>query len=259
MRLHVVVEGEGSRTAVLVHGMMSDHRAWNDVVPVLLERGYRVVRVDLAGHGRSGRARRYSTQAWADDVVETVEPLLDDVPDLVMGHSLGALVASIAAERLCPRALVYVDPAFSQPPGVRGAIFRILFALYIRPGRRMLVRMNPRWTAEHVDVELDSNRLWHRRTILGLVSPKVTVPPQRLVAPSLVLRSEGSFLVPDALAERLREEGMHVHDVPGAGHTIFRDDLPAFVRELERWLDERDAQAAGGEPSDGRELTRPVG
>ena len=38
-------------------------------------------------------------------------------PDVVMGHSLGGLVASLVADRLAPRAAIYIDPAFAFPKG----------------------------------------------------------------------------------------------------------------------------------------------
>ena len=93
----------------------------------LEEHGFRVIAVDLAGHGRSPRALRYSPAAWADDVVETLEPLLDGPPDVVMGHSLGGLVASLVADRMAPRAAIYIDPAFSFPRGIRGWAFKLFF------------------------------------------------------------------------------------------------------------------------------------
>lgn len=57
MRLHTTTWGSGDRIALLVHGLMADHRTWRRVGPALSERGYRVVAVDLRGHGASGRAR----------------------------------------------------------------------------------------------------------------------------------------------------------------------------------------------------------
>src|SRR3954471_19279245 len=110
MHLAVTESGSGNRTAVLIHGIMSDSRAWHRVTGELERRGFRVLAVDLAGHGRSPRARRYSPGAWADDVAETLRPLLSAPPDLVMGHSLGALVASLVADRLSPRTAIYIDP-----------------------------------------------------------------------------------------------------------------------------------------------------
>ena len=112
-------------------------RAWHGSPPSSWISGFRVLAVDLAGHGTSPRARRYSPRAWADDVVETLEPLLTGPPDVVMGHSLGGLVASLVADRLAPRAAIYIDPAFAFPSGIRGALFKLFFASRRgRPARR---------------------------------------------------------------------------------------------------------------------------
>ena len=60
MQLAVHETGSGPRTAVLIHGIMSDHRAWHRVSGELVDQGFRVLAVDLAGHGKSPRAHRYS-------------------------------------------------------------------------------------------------------------------------------------------------------------------------------------------------------
>lgn len=236
MQLAVHESGAGSRTAILIHGIMSDHRAWHRVSAELQAKGFRVLAVDLAGHGASPRSRRYTPRGWADDVVETVTPLLDGPPDLVMGHSLGGLVASIAADRLAPRAAIYVDPAFAFPRGIRGLAFKLAFAIAPRPRRSALVRWNPRWSAEDVDIELATLRDWDKRTVLGFADTRPVVPPLRLVAPSLVVLAERSLLVTEAAASGLRRLGMTVVTVAGSGHTVFRDDHAGFMRVVEEWL-----------------------
>ncbi|MES1212805.1 MAG: alpha/beta hydrolase [Leifsonia sp.] len=236
MKLAVHETGTGPRTAVLVHGIMSDHRAWHRVGQELVEQGFRIIAVDLAGHGRSPRSRRYSPAAWADDVVETVQPLLTRRPDLIMGHSLGALVASLVGDRLAPRAAVYVDPAFAFPGGLRGVVMKLLFAIAPRPRRAALVRWNPKWSATDIDIELATLRDWDKRTILGLASTRGLVPPARLVAPSLVVLAERSLLITDAVAARLRALGMTVERVAGTGHMVFRDEHARFMEVVDRWL-----------------------
>jgi pimeloyl-ACP methyl ester carboxylesterase len=237
MRLAVSESGSGKRTAVLIHGIMSDSRAWHRVTQELEQRGFRVLAVDLAGHGRSPRARRYSPRAWADDVAETVRPLLASPPDLVMGHSLGGLVASLVADRLSPRTAIYIDPAFAFPRGPLGVIYKLIFALSPRPRRSILVRMNPKWDPADVEIELAGLRDWDRRTLLGFADTRPLVPPATLVAPSLVVLAERSLLITAPVAASLRRLGMIVETIPGAGHSVFRDELVAFVRVLDRWID----------------------
>jgi pimeloyl-ACP methyl ester carboxylesterase len=236
MRLAVHRSGSGPRTAVLIHGMMSDHRAWHRVAAELQDDGYRVVAVDLAGQGASPRSRRYSPRTWAADVAETLEAELDGPPDLLMGHSLGGLVASLVAEGLAPRAAIYIDPAFAFPRGVRGVALKTMFTLAPRPGAWTLRRLNPRWSAADVDLELATLRLWDKRTILGFVDTGPLVPPQNLVAPSLVILAEKSLLISRAVADGLRGSGMTVTTVPGSGHTVFRDDHAAFMTLVRGWL-----------------------
>ena len=236
MQLAVHETGSGPRTAVLIHGIMSDHRAWHRVSGELVDQGFRVLAVDLAGHGKSPRAHRYSPGAWADDVVETLEPLLSARPDIVMGHSLGGLVASIVADRLAPRAAIYIDPAFAFPGGIRGALFKLAFAIAPRPPRSALVRMNPKWDSTDVEIELATLRDWDKRTILGFADTRPLVPPLRLVAPSLVVLAEKSLLITDRVAAQLRRQGMTVETVAGTGHTVFRDDHSRFMETVVGWL-----------------------
>lgn len=241
MRLAMQTAGEGQRTALLIHGLHSSGAAWHRVSGDLQLRGYRVLTVDLTGHGASPRASGYSPDRWADDVVETIAPVQSAPLDLVIGHSLGGLVASLAAERLAaagrtPRRLVYVDPAFGFPRGVVGAGAKVVFGLMPRPTRAMLAGVNPRWEAVDVDIEITSLRQWHRRTLRAFVDTRPLAPPTAIVAPSLVVLASRSFLVRPLLAAALVSSGMTVRALPGTGHTVFRDDHAAFMATVDDWL-----------------------
>lgn len=102
---------------VLVHGWMCDRSYWDKQVPALAE-GFGVVTVDLAGHGESGLDRRtWSIASLAGDVETVVEALdLDDV--IVVGHSMGGLVALDAARRMPERVIgvIGVDTLHDADP-----------------------------------------------------------------------------------------------------------------------------------------------
>src|SRR3954463_16548048 len=60
--IHYEVQGSGEPALVFVHGWAIDSRYWDAQVPVFA-RTHRVVTLDLAGHGRSGRGRKEWTGA----------------------------------------------------------------------------------------------------------------------------------------------------------------------------------------------------
>ncbi len=51
--IHSTVRGNGPKTIVFVHGWTCDESSWSEQVPVF-EKNYRVITLDLPGHGKSG-------------------------------------------------------------------------------------------------------------------------------------------------------------------------------------------------------------
>ncbi|MEV6630427.1 alpha/beta hydrolase [Actinoplanes sp. NPDC051470] len=107
----------GGVPAVLLHGTGSRHDTWDRLASRLT--GYRVVAVNLRGHGDSERCRNYSLNALRVDLLGVLEAL--SLRDTVMvGHSIGGYVALATALHSPDRVarLVLEDPAV--PP--RGAV-----------------------------------------------------------------------------------------------------------------------------------------
>jgi pimeloyl-ACP methyl ester carboxylesterase len=87
-QLHVVVEGEGS-PILLVHAGIADLRSWDDLVPLLVDAGYRVARYDTRGFGRSTTDDvEYSNRA---DLIAVLDGLGIRRAALV-GNSRGAMI-----------------------------------------------------------------------------------------------------------------------------------------------------------------------
>jgi len=108
--IHFEVDRTGRRAIVFVHGWSCDRTYWASQMRAFADR-YRVVAVDLAGHGESGAGRNsWTMPAFGDDVVAVVDKLgLDDA--VLVGHSMGGDVIVEAALRLGDRVrgLVWVD------------------------------------------------------------------------------------------------------------------------------------------------------
>jgi 3-oxoadipate enol-lactonase len=100
--LHHVEAGRGE-PVVLLHAIGCDHRMWDSLASDLASR-YRVVRVDVRGHGESpAPAGEYSLDDLADDVLAVLDALEIDKAHWVglsMGGMIGQAFALSHKERL---------------------------------------------------------------------------------------------------------------------------------------------------------------
>jgi pimeloyl-ACP methyl ester carboxylesterase len=237
MRLFTREWGEGERTALLVHGVMSSSRNWRVLGPELAQRGYRVVAVDLPGHGQSPRAAHYTAELLVESLLETAPAR----PELAIGHSLGGFALSKAVDRLRPQRAVYVDPAFSAP-----RLSLLVRALAWPASRRLLrstpaqiAKTNPRWAVEDTVIESEDFHAFDprfRAFLLRRDLADVLVGPEHPAVPSLLVLAEQSRLVDAERAERLAAAGFVVRVVPGAGHTVNRDEPERFLAALDGWI-----------------------
>ncbi|GAB4330932.1 MAG: alpha/beta fold hydrolase [Dehalococcoidia bacterium] len=106
IEIAVETDGEG-RPLVLVHGITEARALWEPVVGPLAER-YRVIRVDLRGHGESSPATSGALAELAGDVAAVVAALGLERPALV-GHSLGGAVVTALAGSIETGPVVNVD------------------------------------------------------------------------------------------------------------------------------------------------------
>ncbi|HMK67612.1 MAG TPA: alpha/beta fold hydrolase, partial [Stellaceae bacterium] len=90
IEINYVVEGAGP-PVMLVHGVGSDLRSWDAIAARLAQR-FRVVRLDLRGHGQSSRIETCRLEDFLDDVSSVLNELGIARTHLV-GFSLGGMIA----------------------------------------------------------------------------------------------------------------------------------------------------------------------
>jgi pimeloyl-ACP methyl ester carboxylesterase len=109
-RLAASTYGSADATPVLfLHGLALCRDTWDEMVAHLMDR-YQIWTLDFRGHGHSGRASTYGLADYASDAEAALSAI--GRPALVVGHSLGACVAGVLAQKPHPnvRAILLEDP-----------------------------------------------------------------------------------------------------------------------------------------------------
>ena len=246
IELQVHRTGGGGTPVVLMHGITDSGSCWSRLARDL-EAGHDVLMPDARGHGGSAHPGSYSFSEHVGDLVGMLE-WSDLAPVVLVGHSMsGPHTAAVTAARPdLVRALVLVDPHWPLHPesptdydldgwraGIAADNTRSLDEL-LAIGRRD----NPTWTEEDlepwahakqtVDPEVvtwlhssqDINR-W-RDILQQIRCPTLLVTGDAEVDANVTVRAEG--------VEQAQElcPSMTVAHVPGAGHSIHRDQYSRF-------------------------------
>lgn len=111
------VNDSGRQPILLVHGLWLLAGSWQPWEALLEERGYAAMSVDWPGDPEGVEAARAEPQALAGTTVTQVADHVADViaqldrRPVVIGHSLGGLLAQVVAGRGLALATVAIDPA----------------------------------------------------------------------------------------------------------------------------------------------------
>jgi pimeloyl-ACP methyl ester carboxylesterase len=111
LNIHYTVTGIAAKTVILVHGYTCDETIWSEQIPALAKE-YRMVTLDLPGHGKSGLPKDgiFSIDLFAHSI-EAVRAQVKAERVVLVGHSMGSLVVLRYAQLYPARlsALVFVD------------------------------------------------------------------------------------------------------------------------------------------------------
>jgi pimeloyl-ACP methyl ester carboxylesterase len=248
---------QADRGIVLVHGGAAHSRWWDHIGP-LLANGWRVVALDLSGHGDSGRRDSYSLDAWAREVLAVVIDAGITVPPVVIGHSMGGFVTLRLASLVGPRiagAVAIDSPVRDLAPEDWAARQRRAFGpLLVYPTREeVMARFHPvpdqpvlAYIADHV-AATSIRRVeagWTWKFDPGVFARDQFTPAllTRLDCRVALFRAEYGILTPqqgDLMYDRLGRVAPVV-EIPAAGHHIMLDQPIALVAALRTLLSDWD-------------------
>ena len=97
--VHYLAWGEpGRRGLVFVHGAGASAHWWTHVAAWFANQ-YRVIALDLTGHGDSQHRQRYSVEDWVAEIAAASASSGIAGPSVIVGHSVGGLLSTTAAAR----------------------------------------------------------------------------------------------------------------------------------------------------------------
>jgi len=116
-RIHYVAWGSPDRRGLLfVHGGAANAHWWTHVAARFAD-DFRVVAIDLSGHGDSDHRDGYQLEQWTDEVAAVATAAGVDGLPVVIGHSLGGFVTIATAARHADllEGVIIVDSPVATP------------------------------------------------------------------------------------------------------------------------------------------------
>jgi pimeloyl-ACP methyl ester carboxylesterase len=249
----------GPRTApavVLIHGYTDSARDWQPIVP-LLSTTFRLIVVDLRGHGASDKPGCcYTRFDFADDVKRLLSHLNIATASIV-GHSLGSLVAQTFAE-LWPQAtrkLILISStgtAFGDDSSADMPEWLKSVAELRDPIDPESAFMHAWWhesetynSPQFVERQRRAAaaipaRVWQAISDQCLQHTDLKFMLPRITAPTLLVWGGRDTLVGEAGRAALRTgiANSVVQDFPALGHDLFWEDPTAVTDALREFLNQ---------------------
>lgn len=225
--LHVLEAGRPDRpTLLLVHGAAG---SWHNFRLQIewLQQDYRILAMDLRGHGLSPWPGGSSIDCFSDDLLQLIEAKISG-PFAMIGHSFGGCLSTLIASRMPERvkglALLNTAGQIHQ-----GMIYRFLkiFARF----SHWVAQIEPYWVSCHGSVA--HHLLWHTLPAWNTwpIYPQLSMP-------CMVLAGRRDLLVPWRSSERmaglLPDASCYV--IPLGGHVCMWEHPEILRNHLEAWL-----------------------
>ena len=242
--LHVAGDSGSGPIVVLIHGIASSSVTWQNVTP-LLETDHRCILIDLLGFGGSPAPAdsKYRLRDHARSLRRTIRKLRLRQPYTLVGHSLGALIATHYAARFrnsIARLVLVSPPIYLRPSELGDDRERFVQDVYLRvydylrthrdftvrnaafiqqlvPIRNAVEVTPQNWTpfVRSLEQSIES-----QTTISDLAAVKVPV--------DIVIGDFDQFSSPGVMRIVERFRGVTMHRVRGATHLI----LPNLARAV---------------------------
>jgi pimeloyl-ACP methyl ester carboxylesterase len=251
LTMHYYRTGGKKPAVVLAHGFTDNGLCWLPVAQALCS-DYDVILPDARGHGRSSRLHPGEKINRAEDLAGFILALGLERP-VVGGHSMGGVTASMLGARHpgLARALILEDPAWIDRRTESGPHWdeenpwrKGLERQQKQPIEEIMARgqadnpdwpeieMRP-WAESKIQVDLNVFQVQDIWDDWRMVVRSLQVPTLLITADP----EKGAIVTPEASqnAQALNPL-LRVARIPGAGHSIRRENFPAYMEAVRAFL-----------------------
>ena len=240
---------------VLIHGYTDNARDWVPLIPYLSKR-FRLIVVDIRGHGRSDKPECcYTRIDFAYDIKLLLDALHIATAD-VMGHSLGSMITQVLAEEWPQRVRKVVFVSSTAGPRVGSTPRKPAFD-YAAEIRKLKEPIDPdspfmiAWWDSPKPVNPDFIRrqrrdaaniplaVWLAVLDQGANSADLQRNLPKLKAPALLIWGSDDPIMEEEVRQTLREglPGAAVKVFEGLGHNPFWEDPEAVAQVVNKFLE----------------------
>ena len=138
------IASESNAGIVLIHGL-GGHAGWFEALSRRLKiKHIFVLSYDLVGFGKQKNKRYLSYRQWLEDTTSVcayLRSVMPDKPLVLLGNSMGALVALASCQSVKPNGLALLAPAFAGHPNIFSMSYQLphLFKAIANPKDELIL------------------------------------------------------------------------------------------------------------------------
>ncbi|MEX2404985.1 MAG: alpha/beta hydrolase [Candidatus Paceibacterota bacterium] len=232
---------------VLIHGSWGGAWMWKKYATYFAENGWEVYALDLRGHGKSGgKVAGATMEDYVADVHNVVEEALLG-SSVIIGHSMGGLVALMYSRDYDPAAVIAINP--SSPKEVMEETMKKEYKEEYTPQDAGMPK-DPKKAMETFP-DLTKEQIMSLKDMLGTESgiarserkAGISVPRSKLPKSALFIGGKLGESVPFGIGiETVRPMAEHykkdVVEVPGASHPgiLMGENWKTGAAAIDEWL-----------------------
>lgn len=239
---------------LMLHGIGGGHLAFAPQLETLASNGWRAVAWDMPGYGHSAPLQPYSFKGLAQQCALLIEALSADAPVVLLGHSMGGMVAQelVARRPELVRALVLsgTSAAFGRADGDWQRRFIAERTAPLDAGQTMAqlaaqlvpAMAGPQAAPEGLQLAIHCMSQvpapTYRAALQALMGFDRRAALAEIAVPTLLIAGEHDHNAAPAVMEKMAQaiRGARYHLLAGAGHLMNLEQAPAFDAALLSFL-----------------------